>query len=162
MGAGEEWLPTYQASGMRFLYIGDEAVVDPREFSLQGGKMKGLRQAVNRVARYGYTVRFLDPARLEPEDAARMAELMAKSRRGEQERGFSMMLGRLFDRRDTGLLLTLVEGPDGRRSPCASSCPRRPSAATRSTSCAATRASIPTGCSTSPCARPSTISRRWA
>ena len=113
MGAGEEWLPTYQASGMRFLYIGDEAVVDPREFSLQGGKMKGLRQAVNRVARYGYTVRFLDPAHLDPADAARMAELMAKSRRGEQERGFSMMLGRLFDRRDTGLLLTLVEGPDG-------------------------------------------------
>ena len=113
MGAGEEWLPTYQASGMRFLYIGDEAVVDPREFSLQGGKMKGLRQAVNRVARYGYTVRFFDPARLDPADAARMAELMAKSRRGEQERGFSMMLGRLFDPRDTGLLLTLVEGPDG-------------------------------------------------
>ena len=113
MGAGEEWLPTYQASGMRFVYIGDEAVVDPRTFSLEGGKMKGLRQAVNRVARYGYTVRFLDPARLDPHDAARMAEMMAKSRRGEQERGFSMMLGRLFDPRDTDLLLTLVEGPDG-------------------------------------------------
>jgi lysylphosphatidylglycerol synthetase-like protein (DUF2156 family) len=112
MGAGEEWLPTYQASGLRFLYIGDEAVVDPRQFSLEGGKMKGLRQAVNRVARYGYTVRFLDPAHLRPEDAARLVELMAKSRRGEQERGFSMMLGRLFDKRDTGLLLTLVEGPD--------------------------------------------------
>ncbi|HWF17032.1 MAG TPA: phosphatidylglycerol lysyltransferase domain-containing protein [Acidimicrobiales bacterium] len=113
MGAGEQWLPTYQASGMRFLYIGDEAVVDPRVFSLEGGKMKGLRQAVNRVARYGYTVRFLDPAHLDTEDAARMAELMAKNRRGEQERGFSMMLGRLFDPRDAGLLLTLVEGPDG-------------------------------------------------
>ncbi len=113
MGAGEEWLPTYKASGMRFLYIGDEAVVDPRVFSLEGGKMKGLRQAVNRVARYGYTVRFLDPAHLDTQDAARMAELMAKSRRGEQERGFSMMLGRLFDPRDSGLLLTLVEGPDG-------------------------------------------------
>jgi len=113
MGAGEEWLPTYQASGMRFLYIGDEAVVDPREFSLEGGKMKGLRQAVNRVARYGYTVRMLDPAHLAPADAAQLVELMSKSRRGEQERGFSMMLGRLFDARDTGLLLTLVEGPDG-------------------------------------------------
>ncbi len=113
MGASEEWLPTYQASGMRFIYIGDEAVVDPRTFSLDGGKMKGLRQAVNRVARNGYTVRFLDPARLKPEDAAHMAELMAKSRRGEQERGFSMMLGRLFDPRDTGLLLTVVYGPDG-------------------------------------------------
>jgi lysylphosphatidylglycerol synthetase-like protein (DUF2156 family) len=113
MAASEAWLPTYQASGMRFLYIGDEAIVDPRTFSLDGGKMKGLRQAVNRVARYGYTVRFLDPARLSREDAARLVELMHKSRRGEQERGFSMMLGRLFDTRDTGLLLTLVEGPDG-------------------------------------------------
>jgi lysylphosphatidylglycerol synthetase-like protein (DUF2156 family) len=113
MAAGEAWLPTYQASGMRFLYIGDEAVVDPGRFSLEGGKMKGLRQAVNRVARYGYTVRFLDPARVSPDDAARLVELMNKSRRGEQERGFSMMLGRLFDPRDTGLLLTLVEGPDG-------------------------------------------------
>jgi lysylphosphatidylglycerol synthetase-like protein (DUF2156 family) len=113
MAAGEAWLPTYQASGMRFLYIGDEAVVDPRHFSLEGGKMKGLRQAVNRVARYGYTVRFLDPAHLSPDDAARLVELMNKSRRGEHERGFSMMLGRLFDARDTGLLLTLVEGPDG-------------------------------------------------
>jgi lysylphosphatidylglycerol synthetase-like protein (DUF2156 family) len=113
MGAGEEWLPTYQASGMRFLYIGDEAVVDPRTFSLEGGKMKGLRQAVNRIARYGYTVRFLDPAHLDPADAARLVALMEKSRRGEQERGFSMMLGRLFDTRDTGLLMTLVEGPDG-------------------------------------------------
>jgi lysylphosphatidylglycerol synthetase-like protein (DUF2156 family) len=113
MAAGEAWLPTYQASGMRFLYIGDEAIVDPRKFSLEGGKMKGLRQAVNRVARYGYTVRFLDPARLSPDDAARLVELMNLSRRGEEERGFSMMLGRLFDPRDTGLLLTLVEGPDG-------------------------------------------------
>ncbi len=113
MGAGEEWLPTYQASGMRFVYIGDEAVVDPRQFSLDGGKMKGLRQAVNRVARYGYTAHFLDPAHLDTRDAARLAELMAKSRRGEQERGFSMMLGRLFDPRDTGLLLTVVDGPDG-------------------------------------------------
>jgi lysylphosphatidylglycerol synthetase-like protein (DUF2156 family) len=113
MGASEEWLPTYQASGMRFLYIGDEAVVDTGKFSLDGGKMKGLRQAVNRVARYGYTVRFLDPAHLAPDDAACLAELMAKNRRGENERGFSMMLGRIFDPRDTGLLLTLVEGPDG-------------------------------------------------
>jgi lysylphosphatidylglycerol synthetase-like protein (DUF2156 family) len=98
---------------MRFLYIGDEAVVDTRRFSLEGGKMKGLRQAVNRVARYGYTVRFLDPAHLPPADATRMADLMARNRRGENERGFSMMLGRIFDPRDVDLLLTLVEGPDG-------------------------------------------------
>ena len=86
--------------------------------------MKGLRQAVNRVARYGYTVRFLDPAHLDPHDAARMADLMAKSRRGEQERGFSMMLGRLFDPRDTGPAADRSSrAPTATRRPCASSCP---------------------------------------
>ena len=66
MAAAEEWLPAYRDAGMRHLYIGDEAVVDLRRFSLQGGRMKGLRQAVNRVARYGYTVQFLDPSQVDP------------------------------------------------------------------------------------------------
>ncbi len=113
MAAGEEWLPTYRDSGMRHLYIGDEAVVDVQSFSLKGGKMKGLRQAVNRVERYGYTVEFLDPSRLTPEEALPLVPLIDQNRRGEQERGFSMMLGRLFDPRDTGLLLTVVKGADG-------------------------------------------------
>ena len=39
---------------------------------------------------------------------------MDLSRQGEHERGFSMMLGRIFDPRDTGLLLTVVRAPDGR------------------------------------------------
>ena len=113
MAAGEAWLPTYQASGMRFLYIGDEAVVDLPAVLLAGGKMKGLRQAVNRVARYGYTVEFLDPARVTPTTRRRLVELMDLSRRGDQERGFSMMLGRLFDPGTPGCCSPLVEGPDG-------------------------------------------------
>lgn len=113
MGASEEWLPLYRATGMRDIYIGDEAVVDVQRFSLQGGHMKGLRQAYNRVARYGYTARFVDPARVPVEEAARLVGLLDQSRRGERERGFSMMLGRLFDRRDEGLLMCVVDGPDG-------------------------------------------------
>ena len=58
--------PPYRASGMRHVYLGDEAVVDVPRFCLQGGKMKGLRQAVNRIERYGYTVEFLDPAPIDP------------------------------------------------------------------------------------------------
>jgi lysylphosphatidylglycerol synthetase-like protein (DUF2156 family) len=113
MAAAEEWLPVYRDSGMRHLYIGDEAVVDLPTFSLAGGKMKGLRQAVNRVERYGYTVRFLDPSRLSPLEGAPLVDLMGRNRRGEHERGFSMMLGRMFDPRDTGLLLTVVDAPGG-------------------------------------------------
>lgn len=114
MGASEEWLPIYRESGMRHVYLGDEAVVHVRDFSLSGGAMKGLRQAHHRVARKGYTASFHDPARLDRRTVAELAELMELSRQGEHERGFSMMLGRIFDPRDTGLLLTVVRGPDGR------------------------------------------------
>lgn len=113
MGAGEEWLPVYSESGMHNVYIGDEAVVDVQQFSLAGGGKKGLRQAHNRIKKYGYTATFHDPAQLDYQVAAELISLMGLSRRGDQERGFSMMLGRIFDPRDQGLLLTVVHGPDG-------------------------------------------------
>ncbi len=111
LAAGQEWLPVYQASGMRNLYIGDEGVVDVRTLSLEGGAKKGLRQAVNRIAKYGYTISFHDPARIDPALAAAVGEVTAKSRRGGVERGFSMTLGRIFDPADTGLLLAVAHGP---------------------------------------------------
>ena len=113
MGAGEDWLSIYRDSGMHNLYLGDEAVVKVQPFTLSGGAMKGLRQAVNRIAKYGYTVSFHDPSRLDPAISGELTALMSLSRQGEHERGFSMMLGRVFDPRDTGLLLTVVRGPDG-------------------------------------------------
>jgi lysylphosphatidylglycerol synthetase-like protein (DUF2156 family) len=113
MGGSEEWLPVYRATGMHEIYIGDEAVVDIQRFSLAGGHMKGLRQAYNRIAKYGYTATFHDPARLDRVTAERLTGLMSQSRRGEFERGFSMVLGRIFDPRDEGLVLCVVTGPDG-------------------------------------------------
>ncbi len=113
MGAGEHWLPIYRATGMHDIYIGDEAVVDVQEFSLAGGQMKGLRQAYNRIAKYGYTVSFHDPARLDRQTALQLAGLMSQGRRGEFERGFSMVLGRIFDPRDENLILCMVTSPDG-------------------------------------------------
>lgn len=114
VGASEEWLPIYHSAGMHYLYVGDEAIVNCQTFTLEGGKMKGLRQACTRLARNGYTVEFLDPATISPADVPELLELIEKLRRGENERGFSMMLGRLFDPKDKGLLLTVVRGPDGK------------------------------------------------
>jgi lysylphosphatidylglycerol synthetase-like protein (DUF2156 family) len=114
MGASEEWLGIYRSTGMHDIYIGDEAVVDVRSFSLAGGHMKGLRQAHNRIAKYGYTVSFHDPARLDVETAKALSGLMSQSRRGEFERGFSMSIGRIFDPRDEEMLLCVVRAPDGR------------------------------------------------
>ncbi len=112
VGAGEEWLPLYRAGGLHNLYVGDEAIVDCTTFSLEGGKMKGLRQACTRLTRRGYTVEFLDPSEIDPPRVPELLELISMLRRGEGERGFSMMLGRLFNPRDKGLLLTVVYGPD--------------------------------------------------
>ncbi|MGH9019483.1 MAG: bifunctional lysylphosphatidylglycerol flippase/synthetase MprF, partial [Acidimicrobiales bacterium] len=113
MGAGAAWLPLYRAAGLHSIYLGDEAIVDCATFSLEGGKMKGLRQACTRLARHGYTVEFLDPASVDPSRVARIAELVTMLRWGEAERGFSMMLGRLFNPKDRGLLLTVVSDPAG-------------------------------------------------
>jgi len=112
MAAGAEWLPVYRAAGMRDLYVGDEAVVDCQTFRLDGGDMKGLRQAVNRIARNGYRMEFYDPTRVSADLRASLRRVMAQNRRGEAERGFSMTLGRIFDPDDKGLLLAVAYGPD--------------------------------------------------
>lgn len=111
LGIGEDWLPIYRATGMHDLYVGDEGVVRVGRFSLEGGRFKGLRQAVNRVAKYGYRISFHDPSQLDPALRVSLENVMTMSRRGDVERGFSMTLGRVFDPADAGLLLAVVHGP---------------------------------------------------
>ena len=114
LAAGQDWLPTYRLSGMRDLYIGDEGVVDVRTLSLEGGTKKGLRQAVNRIAKYGYTISFHDPNAVSDELAEGLRSVLTQSRRGGVERGFSMTLGRIFDPHDKGLLLAVASDPPDR------------------------------------------------
>lgn len=113
LAAGADWLPVYRQCGMRDLYIGDEGVVDVRTLSLEGGSKKGLRQAVNRIAKYGYTISFHDPSAPDAQLAEALRTVMTQSRRGGVERGFSMTLGRIFDPHDSGLLLSVASDPSG-------------------------------------------------
>ena len=114
VAASQEWLPLYEASGLRAAYLGDEAIVDCSQFTLAGGARKSLRNAVGRVARAGYTTTFHDPATLEPELREAILAISDESRRGETERGFSMTLSRLLDPADTGLWLSVTRDGDGR------------------------------------------------
>jgi lysylphosphatidylglycerol synthetase-like protein (DUF2156 family) len=114
LGAGAAHLPTYEITGMRSLYVGDEAVVEVGEFTLEGGRHKGLRQAVNRIATYGYVVSFHDPATIALELADELRVLSGISRRGDVERGFSMTLGRMFHPEDDGLLLAVASDKTGK------------------------------------------------
>jgi lysylphosphatidylglycerol synthetase-like protein (DUF2156 family)/UDP-2,3-diacylglucosamine pyrophosphatase LpxH len=114
LGAGAGWLPVYQATGLHPVYLGDEAIVDCTTFTLEGRQMKGLRSGYHRVRRAGYTVRFYDPATAPADLVDELRRLMTQSRQGGAERGFSMTLSRLFEPGDTGLLLAVAHGPDGR------------------------------------------------
>ncbi|KQX53290.1 MULTISPECIES: phosphatidylglycerol lysyltransferase domain-containing protein [unclassified Streptomyces] len=100
MGASEEAGTIYARHGLDALELGDEAIVETDEFTLEGRAMRTVRQAFNRVKRAGYEVRI---RRHEDIPADEMAELLRRAddwRDGATERGFSMALGRLGDPRD--------------------------------------------------------------
>ncbi|MFT9668058.1 phosphatidylglycerol lysyltransferase domain-containing protein [Streptomyces rhizosphaericola] len=100
MGASEEAGTVYARHGLDALELGDEAIVETAEFTLDGRAMRGVRQAYNRVKRAGYEVTVRRHADI-PE--AEMAELVRRAdewRDGATERGFSMALGRLGDPAD--------------------------------------------------------------
>ncbi len=113
LGAAEEWIGTYHKIGLHPYYIGDEALVQVGEMSLEGKTNKSLRQAVNRMKKYGYSVQVARATDLDDEDRKDVARVLSESRRGGMERGFSMTLGRIFDDRDD-LLLSLCRAQDGR------------------------------------------------
>ncbi|MFD7326603.1 phosphatidylglycerol lysyltransferase domain-containing protein [Streptomyces sp. NPDC059875] len=100
MGASEEAGTIYARHGLDALELGDEAIVETDEFTLDGRAMRTVRQAFNRVKRAGYEVRI---RRHEDIPADEMDTLLRKAddwRDGATERGFSMALGRLGDPRD--------------------------------------------------------------
>ncbi|MGW2781016.1 phosphatidylglycerol lysyltransferase domain-containing protein [Streptomyces populi] len=100
MGAGEEAGTVYSRHGFDALELGDEALVETADFTLEGRAMRTVRQAYNRVGRAGYRVRI---RRHEDIPAAEMAYLLRRAddwRDGATERGFSMALGRLGDPED--------------------------------------------------------------
>ncbi|MFC4610123.1 phosphatidylglycerol lysyltransferase domain-containing protein [Streptomyces maoxianensis] len=100
MGASEEAGTIYARHGLDALELGDEAIVETDEFTLDGRAMRTVRQAYNRVKRAGYEVRI---RRHEEIGQAEMDILLARAddwRDGATERGFSMALGRLGDRAD--------------------------------------------------------------
>jgi lysylphosphatidylglycerol synthetase-like protein (DUF2156 family)/UDP-2,3-diacylglucosamine pyrophosphatase LpxH len=114
LGASAPWLPVYRAAGLTGVYMGDEAIVDCQVFSLKGKSMKSLRGAYNRVSKAGYHVAVMDSLDAGPELRRQLAELATETRQGEVERGFSMTLSRMFDERDTGLLLAVCMDPEGK------------------------------------------------
>ncbi|MFF4313857.1 phosphatidylglycerol lysyltransferase domain-containing protein [Streptomyces sp. NPDC001507] len=100
MGASEEAGTVYARHGLDALELGDEAIVDIADFTLEGRAMRVVRQAHNRVRRAGYTVRIRRHEDIPADEMATLIERADSWRDGATERGFSMALGRLGDPAD--------------------------------------------------------------
>jgi lysyl-tRNA synthetase class 2 len=97
MGASEEAGTIYARHGLDALELGDEAIVDIADFTLEGRAMRVVRQAHNRVKRAGYTVRVRRHEDIPEDEMALLVKRADDWRDGATERGFSMALGRLGD-----------------------------------------------------------------
>ncbi|MYQ94891.1 DUF2156 domain-containing protein [Streptomyces sp. SID4946] len=117
MGASEEAGTVYARHGLDALELGDEAIVDIADFTLEGRPMRVVRQAHNRVKRAGYTVRIRRHEDIPADEMAHLIDRADHWRDGATERGFSMALGRLGDPGDGRcVMLECRDGDDQPRA----------------------------------------------
>jgi lysyl-tRNA synthetase class 2 len=81
--------------GLTALELGDEAVVEAGEFTLQGRAMRNVRQMASRVCRQGYEAQIRRVADIPADEIARLVARADSWRGNPTERGFSMALGRV-------------------------------------------------------------------
>jgi lysyl-tRNA synthetase class 2 len=106
---GQVWV---RETGMHALELGDEAIVKPESFCLDGRAMRNVRQMVSRVDRAGYVCQVRRTHNLDPDEIREIRREAAAWRGAEVERGFSMALGR-FGEPDDGDCVAVTAHKDG-------------------------------------------------
>jgi lysyl-tRNA synthetase, class II len=113
-GASAAQLDVYHQAGMRSICVGEEAIVDPSTFSLEGRAVRKLRQSVQRVRSRGWTIAAVDGRDV---DAILESEIEAVEGRWRSSRervlGFSMSFGEHEYGVRPGDLFLLARSPEG-------------------------------------------------
>ena len=110
LGVGPELLEVYRSRGFRTLYLGDEAIVRPEGFSLEGRAIRKVRQSVHRLQKAGFTVRVVAVGDVDPALRAELVAVSAEWRGRSPERGFTMTMDSIFCEEG---VLAVAEDPDG-------------------------------------------------
>jgi lysyl-tRNA synthetase class 2 len=113
VGAGSEMIGLWEQAGLRSTYLGDEAIVETKAFTLDGHAMKKVRQAVNRVERTGFTFELSRLGALDDATLTRLEEVSAAWRAGAPERGFSMALDALGGEHQRDSLVAVARDAGG-------------------------------------------------
>ena len=112
LSASDEGARAFVDEGMRAISMGDEAIIDVANYTLEGPTMSPVRQAVRRVERAGYRTTVLRHRDLSASQMAEVVERTEDWRGNQTERGFSMALGRLGDPADGNCLIVLAYDSD--------------------------------------------------
>ncbi len=92
VGASEAMRPRFEELGLRTLYLGDEAVIDLKRFSLEGRPIRKVRQSVTRLRKAGFDAELHDLAALDAATIGEVERVLELGRQGAPERGFSMAM----------------------------------------------------------------------
>jgi lysyl-tRNA synthetase class 2 len=95
VGASDRLVPLWERLGLRTMYLGDEAIIEVGEFSLEGRPIRKVRQSVSRLRKAGYVAELHRVSELAPAVAAEVEEVLERGREGAPERGFSMAMDSL-------------------------------------------------------------------
>ena len=113
IGARGDRLDIYESLGLRTRYLGDEAIVDVDRFTLDGRRMRAVRQAFNRTKNFGLTAELHHEGELDPALRRALLGISGRHLAGARERGFSMALDGLLTGRDADSVIAVCRDADG-------------------------------------------------
>jgi len=106
--ASEGKLSEYRDAGLKYFDLGEEPVIELGRFSLNGRKMRKVRQSVRKLERLGYSVDFFFNSGIPPHLRNELRRISQEWRGEKPEAGFAMGLGRLLAYEDPDCLLSLA------------------------------------------------------
>ncbi|MEA2477650.1 MAG: lysyl-tRNA synthetase, class [Actinomycetota bacterium] len=114
LAGSDELADNCRRHGLRQFYLGDEAILDPRKFSLEGRAIRKVRQSRSRLAKLGYSLEFMPDDRVTPDLQDALDSITASWRGRAPERGFTMALGRTPSPTDPDALTVIARDPLGK------------------------------------------------
>ncbi len=113
-GCSARHLDRYRGMGLRAVCVGEEAVVDPTGFTLEGRAVRKLRQSVHRIERRGWRIEAREGREIDAELEAEVDAVERAWRSGRDRMiGFAMGMGDFDPGVRSGDLYLLAWSPDG-------------------------------------------------
>jgi lysyl-tRNA synthetase, class II len=113
VGASARMCPLYEELGLKTIYLGDEALIDLEQFSLEGRPIRKVRQSVSRLSKAGYAAELVTVGGLDAETGRAVEGVLERGREGAPERGFSMAMDSIDGPLCDQTLIVLARDEDG-------------------------------------------------